>query len=60
MLSVCLLLAIAHIHGLNLKSINFVLAFPLAEINIDMWMEFPEGMDLLGSKNNQHKYVSMD
>ncbi len=58
MLRVCLLLAIAH--DLDLKSINFVLAFPLAEINIDMWMEFPEGMDLLGSKNNQHKYVSMD
>ena len=36
MLSVSLLLYIAHIHGLNSKSIKIVLAFPQADIDIDI------------------------
>ena len=39
MLSFRLLLAIAHIHGLNSKSIYFVLAFPQAGIGIYILME---------------------
>ena len=38
-LSVRLLLEIVHIHGLNSKSIDFVLDFPQADIYIDIWME---------------------
>ncbi len=57
MLSVRLLLAVAHIHGLDTKSIDFVLAFPQAEIDIDIWMELPEGMDPLGDENNRRGYV---
>ena len=52
MLSVHLLLAIAHIHGLNLKSNDFVLAFPQADIDIYIWMELPEGMILVGDEKN--------
>ncbi len=37
MLILCLLLAIAHIHGLDSKSINFGLAFPQADKNADMF-----------------------
>ncbi len=57
MLSVCLLLAIAHIHGLDSKSIDFVLAFPQAKIDINIWMEIPEGMEPLGDKSNCCKYT---
>ncbi len=57
MLSVRLLLAIAHIHGLESISIDFVLAFPQAEIDTDIWMEIPEGMDPAGDTNNRRAYV---
>ncbi len=57
MLSIWLLLAIAHIPGLGNKSIDFVLAFPQAEIDIDIWMEIPEGMDPVGNPNNYRAYV---
>ena len=42
MLSVRLLLAICHIHGLDSKATNFVLSFPRADLDIDIWMDFPE------------------
>ena len=38
MLSVSFLLTISHIHVLNSKSIYFVLSFPQADIDIDIWM----------------------
>ena len=56
-LSVRLILAIAHIHGLNSKSIDFVLAFPQADIDIDIWMELPEGMIPVGDESNRHLYT---
>ncbi len=52
MLSVHLLLAIAHIHGLETKSIDFVSAFPQADIDINIWMEIPKEMDPAGDPNN--------
>ena len=39
MLTVCLLLALCNIHGLHSKSIDFVLAFPQANLDVDIWME---------------------
>ena len=58
MLSICLLLGIAHIHGLDSKSIDFVLTFPQADIDIDIWMELLDGMDpSSGDKTNRRKYV---
>ena len=47
MLTVCLLLALCNIHGLHSKSINFVLAFPQADLDVDIWMELPMGMLLV-------------
>jgi hypothetical protein len=47
MISVKLLLVIAKIHGLESKSIDFVLAFPQADLNIDIWMELPIGFQTI-------------
>jgi hypothetical protein len=43
--SVRLILAIAKIHGLSSKSIDFVLAFPQADLEIPVYMELPIGFD---------------
>ena len=43
MLTVRLLLLICKIHGLHSKSIDFVLAFPQADLEEDIWMELPIG-----------------
>ena len=43
-LSVCLLMTVARMHGLSLKSMDFVLAFPQAELGIDIYMEIPAVM----------------
>jgi hypothetical protein len=39
MLTVRLLLALCNIHGLESKSIDFILAFPQADLDVDIWME---------------------
>jgi hypothetical protein len=36
--SICLILAIAKIHGLLSKSIGFVLAFPQADLEVPVYM----------------------
>jgi hypothetical protein len=41
MLTVRLLLALCNIHGLESKSIDFFLAFPQADLDVDIWMELP-------------------
>jgi hypothetical protein len=38
-IGVCLLLAVATIHGLPLKSIDLVLAFPQADLELPVFME---------------------
>ena len=43
-LSVRLLLVLSHIHGLSSKSIDFVLAFPQADLEVPMHMELPSGV----------------
>ena len=43
--SVRLLLAVVKIHGLPLKSIDFVLAFPQADLEVPVYMELPLGFD---------------
>ncbi len=43
--SIWLVLAIAKIHGLSSKSIDFVLAFPQADLEIPVYMELPIGFD---------------
>jgi hypothetical protein len=44
MLTVRLLLALCNIHKLESKSTNFVLTFPQAELNVDIWMELLQGI----------------
>jgi len=48
MMSVRLLLLIAKIHNLDTKAIDFVLAFPQAELDVDIWMQLPIGFQVDG------------
>jgi hypothetical protein len=43
--SVCLLLAVAKNHDLPSNSIDFVLAFPQADLEVPVFMDFPLGFD---------------
>ena len=43
--SVCLLLIVAKIHGLQSKSIDFILAFPQADLDVPVYMELPAGIN---------------
>jgi len=52
-ISVRLMLALSIVHGLNTKSIDFVLAFPQAELERDVFMELPYGFGY----ENKGKYV---
>ena len=49
------LLAIAFIHKLPSKCIDFVLAFPQAKLDIDIFMELPIGID--SHEGNSKEYV---
>jgi hypothetical protein len=49
--SVCLILAIAKIHGLLSKSIDFVLAFSQSDLELPVYMELPIGFDAPNSDN---------
>jgi hypothetical protein len=56
--SVCLLLIVAKIHGLESKSIDFVLAFPQADLDVPVYMEVPAGGNLLDILDeNRRRYV---
>ena len=41
-ISVKILLVLDKIHGLESKSLDFVLAFPQANLDVDIWMELPK------------------
>ena len=56
-MSVHLLPEIAHIHCLNSKWIDFLLAFPQADIDIDIWMELPKGMIKVGDESNCRLFI---
>jgi hypothetical protein len=57
MISVKLLLVIAKIHGLESKSIDFVLAFPWADLNKDIWMDLPISFEPIKDPNHKPQYV---
>jgi hypothetical protein len=57
MLTVRLLLALCNIHGLHSKSIDFVLAFPQADLDVDIWMKLPMGIVLGSHESESHGYV---
>ena len=48
MLTVRLIIAIAKIHNLDSKAIEFVLAFPQADLKEDIWMQLPVGFQIDG------------
>ena len=47
-LTVCLVLVIAKLHKLDSKAIDFVLAFPQADLKEDIWMSLPVGFQVDG------------
>ena len=49
--SVRALMVLSLIHGLETKSIDFVLAFPQADLDTDVYMELPFGFDCDGSRS---------
>jgi hypothetical protein len=56
--SVCLLLVIAKIHGLQSKSIDFVLAFPQVDLDVPVYMELPAGVNPVDvSDEHRRRYV---
>ncbi len=58
--SVCLLLAIAKIHGLSSKSIDFVLAFPQADFEIPVYMELPIGFDAPNNEDQKFYVLKLN
>jgi hypothetical protein len=57
MLTVRLLLALCNIHKLESKSINFVLAFPQAKLDANIWMEVPLGIAVYDREDHSGMYV---
>ena len=58
-MSVRFILTVAKIHKLDTKVIDFVLAFPQAKLDVDVFMEIPAGMVLSGPSGSFYrgKYV---
>lgn len=56
-MSVRILLAVASIHRLETRSIDFVLAFPQAKLDVDVFMELPIGIEIEDDVPNSHRYV---
>ena len=58
--SVCILLAVAKIHGLSFMSIDFVLAFPQADLEIPVFMELLLGFDAPDSQSWKHYVLQLN
>ena len=56
-ISVQFLLVVTEIMDLDPKAIDFVLAFPQAELDIPVYMEIPAGMELSGHGNKSGTHV---
>ena len=52
-----LLLALGNIHGLEFKSIDFIMVFPQVVLDVDIWMELPTGIVVSGKDNESWAYV---
>ena len=53
MITVRLILLIAQIYKLDSKAINFVLAFPKADLDVDIWMYLPSGFQIDGATEEE-------
>ena len=56
-ISIRFLLIVAQILQLNTHAIDFVLAFPQADLVVPVYAELPQGMDLEGKGESSSKYV---
>ena len=56
-ISIMFLLVVAQILDLNAQAIDFVLAFPQADLEVPVYMELPAGMDLEGRGVSSSSYV---
>ena len=62
-LSVRLILAITKIHKLESKAIDFVLAFPQADLKEDIWMNLPIGFqvdDQIEADSGRHYVLKLN
>ena len=55
-ISVCFLMIVAKVLELDTQEIDFVLAFPQAELEVPVYTELPAGMDLAGHGKDSSKY----
>ncbi len=56
MLTVCPLLALCNIHGLESESIKVILVIPQADLDMDIWMELPTGIVVSGMADELGAY----
>jgi hypothetical protein len=47
------LLVLSEIVGLESKALDFVLAFPQADLDVPVYMELPAGMEIAGAKHEK-------
>jgi hypothetical protein len=57
MLTIHLLLALCNIHGLKSKSVDFILVFPQADLEVNTWMELPQGIKVDCTPESSRAYV---
>ena len=57
--SILLLLVVAKIHNLDSKNINFVLAFPQADIPIPVYMELPVGVTSIDETDSNIRHYNL-
>jgi hypothetical protein len=57
LLTVRLLLALCNINKLKSKSIDFVLAFPQAKLDINIWMELSQGIAISNHEDHSQMYA---
>ncbi len=58
--SIQILLAVTKIHGLSSKSIDFVLAFPQADLEVPVYMELPMGFDAPENESQKHYVLQLN
>ena len=58
MITVTLLLVISKLHNLDSKSNDLELAFPQAELDVDIWMELPVAVTPTDVLDNRGKTCS--
>ena len=56
-ISIRFLLIVAQILDLDTQAIDFVLAFPRADLDVPVYMELPAGMDLEEQGENSSRYM---